>query len=161
MRLALIAATLTGRLQKCRRIKIAGIPPSSYASARDHAENGIAVRFVECLHDLCLVCAFARHEGQALDDRGVAVVVDRIFRIHDPGAGEPHRPSGDVGVATEDPAGGDLTECVRAVRDFFHEGENHLELRGGRALPGGRGVFHVPQVNSNEDLDHDEFYGFE
>jgi hypothetical protein len=27
-------------------------------------------------------------------------------------------------------------------------------------MPDGRGVFHVPQVNSNYELDHDGFYGF-
>ena len=129
-------------------------------SSRDHAKNGIAIRFIERLHDLRLVCAFTRYEGQAMDDRCVAVMDDRVFRIHDPGASQSNRASGDVGIAIEDLARGDLVECICAVRSFFYEGENHLELRCCGLMPDGRGVFHVPQVNSNYELDHDGFYGF-
>ncbi len=113
---------------------------------RDHTENDCAVRDVKCLHDLRLVCPLARYEGQAMDDRRSAFVADRFFRIHDPSPCQSHRTSGDVGLTIENFARGHLFECFRSFCDFFHEGENHLELCGGRLVLDGCCIFPVPQV---------------
>jgi uncharacterized protein YceH (UPF0502 family) len=91
------------------------------------AERGPADR-VECLHDVCVVCASQEHGGQALGDRRTRKLGHRPVRIPGAGARQSHRLHHDVAGPAQGDAGSHHARGVRAVRALLYEAAAEARL---------------------------------
>ncbi len=102
----------------------------------------VVVGCVECVHDVCVVCAFAGFGSEAAMGSDWGELGAGVFRVLFSGACESDWVWSTNVAAVEDFAGGDYAFGVCSVCDWIYEGERGMELFLGGVVYGGGCLFY-------------------